>query len=562
MLARVAACVPGGAGQARGRGRRLAGLTPAGAVITAATLLAFGLRLYYQYTRPGFLLGVTEYDDGPYFGSAVRLVHGVLPYKGFIFVQPPGITLLMSPVAAVSNLTGTAYGMAIGRLLTVAAGTAAVTLAGLLVRHRGLFAVIVTCAIMASYPDAVAASHTVLVEPWLVVCCLAGALAVFDGDRLSASRGRLAAGGALFGFAGAVEAWAIVPVLVIAALSLAAPGTGRAAPGADPAAAGSQAAGSRPGPRRAGTFAAGVVAGFGIPALPFAILAPRQFYQSLIVAQVGYRAHAYRVGLWFRLRNMVGIPGADSWGRPLVLVVAAALVTAVAGAQLAAWRITGRRPAALDWFATVTAGLVAAMFLWPPQFHYHFSAFLAPFLALALALPLSRLVNAANQRAAGQRRPGSAVTGLAAAALVVMAVFQATTERVLSSPVIGPVPAAIPARIPAGACVLADQVSITLAANRFTSTVPGCPQMVDSLGTDLALSGGRKPATGAARVPAVTAAWREAFGHAQYLLLTHINARRIAWTPALRAYVAANFVQVYQAPDRLTLYVRKGLAKR
>ena len=32
------------------------------------------------------------------------------------------------------------------------------------------------------------------------------------------------------------------------------------------------------------------------------------------------------------------------------------------------------------------------MFLWPPQFHYHFAAFLAPFLALTIALPVSRLL--------------------------------------------------------------------------------------------------------------------------------------------------------------------------
>src|SRR5439155_6509003 len=102
---------------------------------------------------------------GPYFGSAVRLVHGALPYRSFVLVQPPGITLVMSPAAALSYVTGTAWGMAVGRILTVLAGTAAVVLGGLLARHRGPVAVIVTCGILAVYPDAVAAAHTVLVEP-------------------------------------------------------------------------------------------------------------------------------------------------------------------------------------------------------------------------------------------------------------------------------------------------------------------------------------------------------------------------------------------------------------
>src|SRR5262249_26876145 len=188
-------------------------------LIIIPTLAAFALR-FYQDSRPGFLLGVAEYDDGPYFGSAVRLVHGSMPYRQFVLVQPPGITLLMSPVALLSYLTGTGWGLAIGRLVTVLAGTAGVALAGLLVRHRGLLAVLGTCGIMAVCSDAVAAAHTVLVEPWLVLFCLAGAVAVFDGDRITASTKRLAWGGVLFGFAGAVEAWAIVPVIVLVALCL------------------------------------------------------------------------------------------------------------------------------------------------------------------------------------------------------------------------------------------------------------------------------------------------------------------------------------------------------
>ena len=46
-------------------------LTPVTAAIAAATLLALGLR-FYQLSRPGYLLGVNEYDDGNYFGSAAN----------------------------------------------------------------------------------------------------------------------------------------------------------------------------------------------------------------------------------------------------------------------------------------------------------------------------------------------------------------------------------------------------------------------------------------------------------------------------------------------------------
>src|SRR5579862_9052110 len=83
---------------------------PVTLVIVAVTLVGLGLRLYFLLHR-GFLLSDTEYDDGDYFGSAVRLTQGVLPYRDFVFVQPPGITLLMVPSALLAKLTGTAWAM-------------------------------------------------------------------------------------------------------------------------------------------------------------------------------------------------------------------------------------------------------------------------------------------------------------------------------------------------------------------------------------------------------------------------------------------------------------------
>src|SRR5262249_13329102 len=46
-------------GSAEPQHRRLAWLTPVNLVIIITTLVALGLRLYYQATRPGFLMGVT-----------------------------------------------------------------------------------------------------------------------------------------------------------------------------------------------------------------------------------------------------------------------------------------------------------------------------------------------------------------------------------------------------------------------------------------------------------------------------------------------------------------------
>src|SRR5262245_62920239 len=102
----------------------------AGAVVVALALRA------YQLSRPGYLLGVTEYDDGPYFGSAVRLLQGSVPYHDFVIVQPPGITLLMTPAALLAKLTGTAVGLATGQIPTSPAGPHPAVLGGRPGRHR------------------------------------------------------------------------------------------------------------------------------------------------------------------------------------------------------------------------------------------------------------------------------------------------------------------------------------------------------------------------------------------------------------------------------------------
>jgi hypothetical protein len=447
-------------------------------------------------------------------------------------VQPPGITLLMAPVALATKAAGTVTGMAAGRVLTALASAAAVPLAGLLTRHRGLIAVIVSCGIIAVYPDSLQAARTVLLEPWLVLFCLLGALAVFDGDRLAGGR-RLIWGGLALGFAGAVKVWAILPVLVVLAL------TARR-------------------PREAARFAAGVAAGFLLPVLPFALLAPRTFYNSVIVAQL-VRSDLVRVPLGFRLQHMLGLTHAPQLATPALVAIGAAVIVIIAGLMVLGTRLTRQAPPALDIFATATFGLAVVAFLWPSDFYNHYAAFLAPFLALAIALPLARVLGAlpaagARARSAVLLRRGAAV--LAAVTLGALAVLQGLAESHLAAAIPASEISAAERMIPPGACVVTDQVSYTIAINRFTSAVPGCSLMVDGVGSDYALSGGHNALTGAGRVPAVEQLWMSAFRSAQYLWLTGSSAPRIPWTPRLRAYLLANFVPLTRGPD--WLYVRKA----
>ena len=530
---------------------RPAGLaTPVTLIIVVATLLALGLRLY-QLSRPGFLLSVNEYDDGPYFGSAVRLVNGALPYRDFLIVQPPGITLLMLPAALVSKATGTAWGMAIGRILTALAGAVAVALAGLLVRHRGALAAIIACGIMAVYPDSIQATKTVLVEPWLVLFCLIGALAVFDGDGFTASRRRLIWGGVAFGFAGVVEPWAIFPVLVVAALALRRP-------------------------RRLLAYAGGVAAGFLVPVIPFAALAPGQFYDATIVAQIGSRPDATRAANWIRLADMSGLADVKRPTHLLILAAVLVILALVLGGVGLGFLLTWRLPPVLDLFALGTSGLVVLAFFWSSQFHYHFAAFLAPFLALAIALPVSALVrdiplifggDGGTVGTGGAGGGGACApsllqwgaTALAGLAILCMAVVQFGWETHNAPHLKLSVVTHAQRLIPPGSCLLADEVSFAVMTNRLVSDVPGCSLLLDATGTNYAYSRGRDPETGAARYARVDAVWTYAFDHAQYVWLSGLNLHRVAWTPRLRAYFQSHFTEILSAGNAGHLYRRDGL---
>ncbi len=460
--------------------------------IVVLTLAGLGLRLFYLL-HGGFLLAVAEYDDGPYFGSAVRLVQGVLPYRDFVLVQPPGITLLMVPSALLAKVAGTAGGLASGRVLTVLAGTASIPLAGRLVRHRGMLAVVAVCGVLAVYPDAVAAAHTVLVEPWLVLFTLLGAVLLFDGDHLTAKRSRLVWAGVALGFAGAVEAWAIIPAVTLLVMCLMVPQSGCPRPGRL---------------NRALALAAGLAAGFLVPVAPFAAASPSGFYRSLVVAQIGPRQGAIRVGLLDRLYKLAGLSDVNSGhsslhAQPLtavVWVVTAILVLAVAGGPVLLTLARDHFPTPLEWFALASTWLVIAMLLWPSQFYYHFAAFLAPFLALAIALPLTRLIAPASS-VAKFRRNWAAVA--AALLITIFAVIQARTESGLKPSVPAQAITAAERLIPPGSCVISDSVILLLLANRFNSSTPGCTVINDGLGTDLALSHGLTPATGAGAIPSV-----------------------------------------------------------
>ena len=508
-------------------------LAPPGLAMLAATLLALAIRLY-TLTRPGYLTGVTEYDDGVYLGGAIRLLQGSLPYHDFAFVQPPGILLLMAPVAVLSKISATTHAMAAARLLTVLASTACVPLAGSLVRYRGVLVTLVTCGLLAIYPDDIATAHTLILEPWLNLFCLLGVCIAFRRGRLASSR-RLVWAGVAIGFAGTVKYWAALPAVLLLAVCLL---TGNGWAGRV---------------RRAGTYTLGVIAGFVVPVLPFFAFAPAAFVHSTLFDQAT-RANSY-VPVSLRLAHLTGLIDVLNGGGHFSLTAGVHSLLAGSGAAATSNASVGwlpyvvallgagvlaisylwdpGRPSPLEWYVLATAVATVAAVLGYSAFFYHYPAFAAPWLALSFGCAAGAVASGFRARPQVRR----ALIGCCAVVVLAVAVFQVSELRGLRATSVYP----DRALIPAGSCVVSDQISLAIAANRFTAARPGCPDVLDGLAQTLVLSNGVSVQGGAASHPAVVAAWQSILSRADYVWLSPSNARRIPWTPELTSWFAANF---------------------
>jgi hypothetical protein len=527
-------------------------LSPAGLLIAIATIVALGLRCAI-FTQSSFLTsGSVEYDDGVYLGSAIRLLQGILPYKDYAFLQPPGILIVALPFAAIAKLASAKMAMAAARLATACAGAACVALAGNLVRHRGALVTGVTCGLLAIYPADIMAARTLLLEPWMNLCCLLAATAAFSAGRLAGPR-RLALAGVALGFATTIKFWAAIPVAVLLAVILLVPGQRWA---------------------RARWYVLAVAGGFLVPVAAFAGSVPLGFLRDTLLYQ------ATRVGastpLAVRLDHLTGLtvvlgahglaitPGsytlfqADSTGSmeptsaglalPLAVIIAAAALIVIPYAR---WR---RDRSPLEWFALATAVVAAAAIVSYSAFFYHYPAFPAPWLAIAGGAAAGALA----QPRAMTERARRAVTAAVAVAVAVAVIAVAALEVIQVDGVYVQGNPYVADTIPAGACVVSDQVSLTISANRFTAAAPGCPDVVDSLAQTLALSHGVSPAGGAGKSQAVVSGWESIFSKAQFVWLTDGYQSRVPWTPQLNAWFRANFrlVRVFPRYNDSRVYAK------
>ena len=317
--------------------RRLHGWHLAPAIVA----VAFAARLL-PVLQGGGLRGINNYDAGVYFGSAVALVHGRLPYRDFLLLHPPGITVVLAPFAALAPMVGDADAMAVARVAVMLLGGLNALLVAAVLRPLGAFPAAFAAFFYAVFFPAVSIEHNTRLEGFAATCLL-GALILLrpaaPTDVLAAWR--FLAAGALLGLATTIKIWGAVPLLAVAIFVLASAGA-----------------------RRLGAYVAGAAAAGTAICLPFFLAAPATMWQQVVLDQVD-RPES-RVRLASRLADVAGLGLIDNRSPTLAAPLVALALVAYAVAAVLAWRAAQTRLAAV--VLMVLFGVLVLSPTWFPHY--------------------------------------------------------------------------------------------------------------------------------------------------------------------------------------------------
>ena len=287
-------------------GIRGAEATAHAALAVVVALVAGAARLV-PVLRGGGLTGLGNYDDGVYYATGTALLHGLLPYRDYLFLHPPGIVLLVAPFGLAGD---DPTGLASARLAWMLLGMANAVLVARILRPVGLPEAAVGALFYATAFPAVYIEWTPLLEGPAQTCVLAAVLLLNRVERTgSPSRVVPALAGALLGLSATFKIWGVVAVATVLVWLLV-----------------------RRRWRTAAQLGVGAVAAVAAVCMPFFAAAPTQMWRMVVVDQLGrQRSAASLATRWTDIVTLGLHPGvATSTAATLLTVVVLAGVLALA----------------------------------------------------------------------------------------------------------------------------------------------------------------------------------------------------------------------------------------
>ncbi len=390
----------------------------------------------------GGLYSVRMPDAAIYFGAAIALVHGELPYRDFLLLHPPGSTLALAPFAALGLLVGESHAWAVARVAVMTLGAVSAMLITRLLRPLGLLPAVVGGFLYAFFLPAIHSEITTRLEPFAQLCLLAALVIVSTPTPRTALLPRSAfVAGALLGFATTVKVWGVVPMLAIAIYLLVVAGAAHAL-----------------------RFSAGAALAGVVVCGPFFVAAPGAMWRQVVLNQAGRGGSPGPV--LERLADMTGLTQVVQRLDPregsllVVVVVMGLVVAAVLAVQLKGARL-----------AVVLLATCGALLLSTPTWFPQYSELWAGVLAITVGAAVARLLQLATRI-----RWRAVIT--ATSAVVLLSAGAALTQVDLAERFPAQRMAAAVAPLPG--CVTTDDVAVLIGMNVMGRNIArSCPLVID-----------------------------------------------------------------------------------
>jgi alpha-1,2-mannosyltransferase len=386
--------------------------------------------------RGGGLRGMNSYDGSVYYAAAAGLAHGLLPYRDFLFLHPPGIVLALVPFAALGRVIGDPSGIEVATLAWFGIGALNAVLVNRILRPLGVLAALVGGLFYAVFYPAVFIERTPLLEAPAATVTLVALLLLTRAPKAEpiATRVILMAG-ALLGVSAGFKIWGVVVLVAVFGWTWVTYGA-----------------------RRGFLLLTGAAIGATIVCLPFFAAAPGSMWRMVVIDQLG-RPRS-RSGLGRRLIDMVGLTTLHAG----LVAVALAIAVAVAGCVLAVRSRPGR-------LAVVVLLASSAMLLSTPSWFIHYAGLIAAPAAIMVGAAAGTLISV------GSTGTRALITALFMAGLALVAVPIVSASFGRPFPAAGPI---AQRAAPLGGCVTVDDprslIQTDLLERNFQH---GCTLVVD-----------------------------------------------------------------------------------